>query len=230
MSFAAESDVCYLEVMLIPSFTVFKNYLMIKAKSHKRTPIQLVPQFGPSSEYDVEMLKREGAAPFGLYYSGAASRSLTRQINQHCHIMDGFPGNALSFGMHDFYHALKEQEMSENFTRARFKIVDLLREFSKEYPDADKLVKPIISIIVDGELVYNFNAPNTIFYTSLENQVFGQLFHIEALEPLWDSKLVNYIIKNLVQKKDYWRNEFQIGYEDLLEPERIIYEEYLKSA
>ena len=211
MSFAAESDVCYLEVMLIPSFTVFKNYLMSKAKSHKRTPIQLVPQFGPSSEYDVEMLKREGAAPFGLYYSGAASRSLTRQINQHCHIMDGFPGNALSFlECMISIMLLKEQEMSENILLGpASKLLILLREFSKEYPDADKLVKPIISIIVDGELVYNFNAPNTIFYTSLENQVFGQLFHIEALEPLWDSKLVNYIIKNLVPKKIIGETNFK---------------------
>lgn len=220
-----KNDVLPMECMVVPSFSALQNYFKIKAEGRKRTAIKLMPNLGPLSKKVVEAMRRKGEGPLGIYYGGAPNQQVATLANNHMEAFDGWIGGEDIFKVHDLFHASCEQEMTEGILRGRFRTIDLLREYIPVDLDECTKVNQLIDVLLDGELLYSYGIENSPFKTARANESFGYLFYVESSErkQLWTDRMKMHIIKNMVNNADDWRNECNLGPDDLLEPERSLF-------
>lgn len=220
----ANYDLYYNEALPIPTFTAIQNFMKVKAANNKRKVIELVPVFGGIGAEDIYDFRKNGAWPLGLYYPGASNNRLEKLINKHMNEIDHTPGNALGFAYHDIYHAVRQQEISENITEATFRLVELLQELAKSRPYLKSFIDEIIEKVSEGVLIHSYGTENSPFFVSNPDQKFGHIFHCKWIP--WQQEVINYIVENMVNERDLWRQKYDLGPEDLLEPEKNYYQEY----
>lgn len=159
-----------------------------------------------------------------LPYAAPLKNSQEQKINRFIENFDGYPGNPLSFVFHDVSHALREQEIAENVSKARFKMIDLLRECVKGNSSLKFQAEKIISYLVDGVLIHSYGFKNNLFHSGYAHQKFGHLFHLPWFQRFWTAELIRFVIEDMVINKTEWKKHFKIGPEDLIEPERTLYD------
>jgi len=138
--------------------------------------------------------------------------------------------------MHDMLHALRELLMSAPVAKARFHLVDLAKNYirqlknqrnTKNQKNTDLLIKEtnkLIDRLVDGELVVSYpNSQSRIFRAKPSAQIFGDRFYLPHIMQHLSEDLKKTMIKDMVEKKEFWKKEFNLGGKDLHEKERTMY-------
>lgn len=90
----------------------------------------------------------------------------------------------------------------------------------------------IIDELIDGELIFSYppkKKPEEAFIRgNIGNQKFGGLFRSDpdffGITELLTPKIKKYFIQDMVENKKFWREEYNLGMEDLYEEELFLYE------
>lgn len=202
----------YEKLIVVPSFTMLQTLLQVKGEMRNRSFLKLVPVLGELSEGDVEKMKRANETPLGLF------SPISEALKTHMKVIDGHSGNGpLSFMIHDAAHALREQEMTESVSWARFRFIDTLRALPK--PD-----NKLISKLTDGELNLSYNDDISPLYESFGDN-FGAIFHRQPSNLLWTKALKASVIQDMIANRALWEKQHHITEKDLWEEELEIYRE-----
>ena len=214
-------------IMPIPSFTMFQEALNAKAYALGRNPVQLIPTYGYIEVKHYAELKTDGKIAFALYMPERNSNKRYQiHVGKFRTSLDGHPNEtAFAGALHDVYHAMREMAMTEQVAKARMRLASI----AKKNP-LDKLNQsswPVSDILIDGELIFSYPpSADTMFdpeYRPLNAEPFGKIFYALSLKPNLHEYLKRVFIEDMVTEAALWRYEFNLGYEDLLPADQIIY-------
>lgn len=210
-------------VTAVPSFSMFQAVLKVKAETLGRKPVKLLPTYYLLSPEDYARTKKDEGIPFALYFPEANPRVRYSRDNPRFKAkIDGW-GHEGPFAalIHDFYHALREMAMTENVAKARFYLAEIAKKHKYDRINSDS--DTISNILVDGELIFSYpENKDTIFAQLNHNQKFGELFN--KLEDSLHKDLKVAFLTDMVINKERWKHEFNLGRDDLLEPEQELYD------
>lgn len=214
------------KIMVVPSFTMFQAAMNAKAKALNRTTLEFVPTYNYLDDNTYCREKSIGRIPLTLYLP---ERQLRYQYNstegKFRTNIDGHPNEtAFAGAIHDTYHGLRELQMTPDIATARVRLASL----AKYHPDNifDSNGRSISTILMDGELVFSYPLhTNTIFKHEPRCQQvkFGGLFYVESLRGVLSNDLKRTFIRDMVEHSDEWLESFNIGRDDLLHYDQVIY-------
>lgn len=212
-----------IQVMAVPSFSMFQNVLKVKARTLNREPVKLIPTYGFLPPKVYAFTKKHKGIPFALYFPEADPNERYNLNNSRFKAnFDGWqregPFAAL---LHDFYHALREMAMAENIAKARFHLAKIAKKHP--YDRVNSKSREISDILIDGELIHSYpRSIDTIFAIRKDQAKFGDLFDFigKNLHP----QLKASFLSDMVVKKEVWKKKYSLGREDLLETDQQIYD------
>ena len=217
-------------IMVIPSFSMFQAAINAKAKTFNRKSVQLIPTYYYLDEQQYARYKSVGQIPVTMYLP---ERESWLQYNSHQgkfrSSVDGHPAEtAFAGAIHDVYHAFRELMMSEQVSLARTRLAAVAKIHPKN--QLNPAERPIDEVLVDGELIYCYNSSiDSIFDRVGTAQIFGDLFYTASIKTRLHDDLKRAFIEDMVQHKDEWLENFNIGKQDLRENDQEIYDEIGKS-
>lgn len=216
-------------IMVVPSFSMFQAALNAKAHTLNRTPVELMPTYGYIEAKHYADLKAAGKIAFAMYmpevnpeqrYQTNSGRFRTTIDN---HVLE----TAFAGAIHDVYHAMREMAMSENVAKARFHLASIAKNHPHNKLNSNS--RPVDDILIDGELIFSYAASlDTMFNLELRPpnaETFGDLFYTGILRNLLHDNLKRAFIEDMVVNEALWQKEFNIGRNDLREPEQKIFDE-----
>lgn len=224
----AEGDIIEENIMLVPSFTMFQSALNAKAYALNRESVRLIPTYGLMEPSRYATLKASGNIAMTMYLPESSSRlRYENQMGRFRNTIDGHPMETAFAGViHDVYHAMREMAMSENVARARMRLAEIARNHpNNKFNNNSRLVD---DILVDGELIYSYSLDRDTMFDPNNRpeqaQPFGMMFYIRSLKSNLHPDLKYAFIEDMVKNKDMWAARYQLGRNDLIESDRIIYD------
>lgn len=215
------------KIMLVPSFTMFQAAINVKAQTLKRKPVELIPTYGYIEAEHYAALKALGKIAFALYLpEGQADLRYNDNSGKFRATIDGYHFETSFAGaLHDFYHALREMAMSENVAKARMRLVSIAKKHPRNKATPDS--QAVDDILVDGELVHSYPPELDTMFDSAHRPraaaLFGSIFYVSTLKDRLHADLKRAFIRDMVENKDLWQKEFNLGKVDLVEEDRDIY-------
>ncbi len=221
------------KIMLVPSFSMFQAAINAKAETLGRQPVTLVPTYGYLAPKRYLELKRAGLIALAMYLP---EQDIDERYQNECGrfrtTVDGHPKEtAFAGAIHDVYHAFREMMMTENVAKARFRLADIARRHPKN--KRTDLSRPVDDILVDGELIYCYPLERDTIFNPLArggHQRFGDIFYTPGLAPHLDATLKTAFIQDMVEHADLWREEYDLGRDDLTVAGQYTYNELLKAS
>jgi len=119
---------------------------------------------------------------------------------------------------------MREIAMSENVARARMRLVEIARNHPNNKLDNNSRL--VDDILTDGELIFSYpSEQNTMFnYRPGRAQPFGMIFYTETLKSNLNPNLKYAFIEDMVKNKYVWAERYQLGRNDLIGADRLIYD------
>lgn len=222
----SEDCILFEHSFIIPSFSMMQALVDVKAKSYGKSALTLVPSYGLTEEERYLNHKYAGQLFLSLYFP-EHDRSLRYSLANQKYLgeVDGFPSRPTVSAIHDLYHALRENEMSEKHSLARFRLALL----AHVHPNDRKrpTYKKVSALLQDGELIGSHprTSYSPIRFTHHQPHKFGGIFYTYPLNTDLHPDLKKAMIQDMVIHADAWRENFDLGREDLLEPDQKIYDE-----
>ncbi|CAM2786629.1 hypothetical protein [Legionella worsleiensis] len=216
-------------VMVIPSFTMFQAALNAKAQTLKRIPVQLIPTYGIINLDHYAELKTQGKIALTLYLPEKDSELRYKEDRGSFRsTIDGHPyETAFAGAIHDVYHAMREMAMSERVAKARMRLAQIALSHPKNKINEDH--RSIYEILVDGELIYSYPPEvDTMFepdYRAPTAESFGRIFTTASMAGALHPELKRLFIQDMVQNKSFWHELFDLGRADLLDEDKLIYDD-----
>lgn len=216
-------------IMLVPSFTMFQAALNAKAHTLDRKPIKLIPTYGYIEVEQLRRLKSLGATPLTLYLPERDhSLRYKNDAGSFRADVDGHPlETAFGGAIHDVYHAMREMAMTESVAKARLRLATIAKDHPKNKMSPKS--RCVDEVLIDGELIHSYPPSlDTMFIPESRTpkaEPFGKIFYIRSLCQHLDGELRRAFIEDMVINKELWQKEFGIGQTDLLERDRLIYDE-----
>ena len=182
-------------VMVIPSFSIFEAC----AKAlYENNAIRYVPLLGVCTKATISFFKHQDKR---VLHVGMPQIPVPVEADNH------YFGPYL-YSVHDFYHGLRDAELTPADRRAICHIVD--RIFSREINEKTEKISWDLD---DGEHYF-------------KNQHFGYLFDSARKIP-WDDAHKRVVLTDMALLSDFWKAEFHITPDKLLPPEKEIYDSIL---
>jgi TPR repeat protein len=179
-------------VMVIPSFSIFEAC----AKAlYENNAIRYVPLLGECTKATISFFKHRDKR---VLHVGMPQAVVPTEADNH------YFGPYL-YSVHDFYHGLRDGELTPEDRRAICHIVD--RIFSRRINEKTEEINWDLD---DGEHYF-------------KNQNFGYLFD-SARKITWDDAHKRALLTDMALLSDFWKAEFHITSDKLLPPEKEIYD------
>lgn len=186
-------------VLVLPSFTMFQNFLNVHCGDHAVT---LVPIFGKCTPSTIEKFKLQGKRIVEISLPVA-------EVEKEA---DGLYAGRLVYSLHDIYHGFRYSVVKNNEKAALKYINKIFIELRKAQPHNTDL-KRLKWSLIDGEL------HNSVTL----GESFGFLFHTPKNR--WSLHFKLMIIQDMVEKKEFWNKEFNLTRNDLLPEDGLLYDQ-----
>jgi hypothetical protein len=201
----------------LPSFSMVQNYLKVKCKFLNRPVIQLVSVLGPLTPDEVSRMKAVGLAALGLWCPEFGNVAIMKKSHSNfMKTIDGWAGcGPLSFALHDIFHAFRDAFVTVNFACGLSRLALIAKNSKSEKGDA------VAQQLLDGDVLSSYAPEDTHVVGRGSKELFGRLF--QNIDFTGCPHLKVLFIQDIEANSRSWREELNIGPDDLLDEERKMY-------